>query len=268
MGENIDSNNNQVGGYQRDYEDIHHSRYDWFRKRKATPIVKDWNKIIIKPISENPWVFTIPANPKKWTDIQTLRLHGRVKIVNKTKNAAPARTENFSTVNNLFHSIFSSVQIRVNDVPFDDTSLGLYPFKAYFEVWMNTPDDFKRNQMEPINAWHYDSVGGTSTSLNEFQWAGEGDTENPNAAKYYEEETVDMTDAAGTKETVKLKRKKMIKTPGYNAGYVKRREGISAGSWNYFSIALKHDIYTSEVELIYLFLKSMEINLNSFLVCL
>ena len=243
----LPANNTGVGGFTESYDDMIHSRFDWFREKKLQNLVKGRRRIKIYPITANePYAFIIPANPKKWTDMQTLRFHARYRVWNVTRDSAPADTENFSLVNNIHHSMWAQISIRVNGDEFEDATTTTYPFKAYIQTLLNTDNYYKEIVLGPTSAWAYDTgTSGTGTSLNPYKTTTGLD---PNDFDDSTTEDVMMSEGPdyATWSLHKIKKRLRDKDEDYNEGYVKRRKGISTGSWVDFQMVPQHDLITTK----------------------
>ena len=238
----IPSNNAGVGGFTEQHDDHIYSRFDWFRTRKLQNLVKGRRRIKINPVSHtDPYQFVIPANPKRWTDMKTLTVGGKYRVWNATKDARPAATENFSVVNNLHHSMWASIGIRVNGDEFESSTTTTYPFQAYLPNLINVDNVYKETIMEPTLAWAYDAAYSTNEST-ELKPT----TPAPDDPAGYETEDVELQkDTENVFKKFVLKKRKLIKNPKYNEGYVKRRKGISEGAWRDFQFTPQHDLLTS-----------------------
>ena len=237
------TSNNTIGGFGQQHDDQIYSRFDWFRPKKIQNLLKGRRRIRINPTSkQSPYEFVIPPNPRMWTDLQTLILHGRYRVWNRTLKAEPAAGENWSVINNINHSIWAQVGIKVNGYEFEDATTTTYPFKAYCNTLLNFNDVYKSTVLESTNGWAYDNAYPNGTSLTENVVTQETESkeielrldDDPNAPQ------------PPTFKKYTMKRKKYTKNPDYNSGYAKRRKGIATGSWNEFHVILQHDLLTTE----------------------
>ena len=111
-----------------------------------------------------PYTFEIAPDPDKWTNLKSFRLHGRVRIQNKTKNADPASTEDWSVVNNFYQSLISKVIVKINGTEISDASSNPYPYKAYIETLLNYTKQFKTTVLKSAH-WMEDIPGKTGRTI-------------------------------------------------------------------------------------------------------
>lgn len=199
-----------VGGYGTNEERLLSSEFDLFTPQQYYKDVVKTIPLIVRPQAQGgqnniPYQLEVPFDPDKWTDLSSARLHGRAKIFNKTKNAAPAATENWSTANNFYHALFSKPVVKINGTEISDPSSNPYPYKSFFECLMNYSKEFKLTVLKSSH-WIEDKPYKTARVLQE--------TTN------------------GTKNAK------------FNQAYVDRREGLSGGAYNEFNIPLLSDIIT------------------------
>ena len=154
-----------------------------------------------------PFVFEISPDPEKWTNLSSLRLHGRVKVFNTTTNAAPAETENWSVINNFYQSLFSKVIVKINGTEISDPSSNPYPYKSYIETLLNYSNDFKEKILTASH-WFEDPPNKTARVLEKKKSDG-----SENAL--------------------------------FNPAYVERRTGIEKGAYNEFNLPIHSDIITA-----------------------
>merc|ERR1712101_101008 len=127
------------------------------------------SSIIIRPVntynSKGPIIFEIAPDPVKFTNAETFRLHGRMKI---TKQDGTALTnEKVAPVNNIFHSLWSKVTVKVNDVDIGDSTSSWYAYKAYLENHLSYSKSAKEKILSykgylPETAEKFDDVGTAS----------------------------------------------------------------------------------------------------------
>lgn len=202
-----------IGGLAISKDEVASSSFDLFSPIEIENSIIKANKIITRPIantsSRGPFNFVFPADPQKWTDVESLRLSGKVKL---KKSAAGILTnyvddENeISTVNNFFQSLFSSITCTINGVEITDPSANWYPFKTYIETILSYSTSTKDGRLK-ANCYIKDEA-------NKFDIIG-------------------TVDANG--KTV---------TPSTNAGYKKRKEFFSNSKPKYFNIPIHADICT------------------------
>ena len=129
-------------------------KFDLFAPISTNNDVFKSHKLFYRPISttnsKGPFVFDVQRDPEKWTDVKSLCLHGKMQIKKKSVNGAlinlPAN-EDIGVVNNIFHSLWSSVSIKINDTEITDPSSGVYPYKAYLENLLSYSPDTKQTKL-------------------------------------------------------------------------------------------------------------------------
>ena len=233
-----------IGGYGKEFSDIKHSRYDFHSDTKEPVFLKNRTEIRYDPINSsiNPYHFQIKTSNRAWLDPQTLQCCGHYRVRDSTggTTADPAVDQNFSLVNNTPHSLWKNMDVSINGVRFDCPQ-NMYAQKAYIEVLLNTPNEYKKTVLESTLAWAYDSPHGISTELEPvIKATGTDPTQD------YSEEDVEIQDDDGTWKETKVRRKKRKRVPGYNDGYVKRRRGNKTGSWISFRFTPQHDLITTD----------------------
>jgi hypothetical protein len=97
--------------------------------------------------SKGPFTFELPSEPEKFTDAESNRLHGRMRI--RKNDAGTLRNlpagEKVSVVNNIFNSLWSSINIRLNGTKKTDPSSRWYSYKCYFENLLSYSSATKDN---------------------------------------------------------------------------------------------------------------------------
>ena len=98
-----------IGGLNLSKDELTSSAFDVFAPIEIEASIKKANKIIARPIastnSRGPFKFVFPSDPEKWTDCESIRLSGRVKI---QKNDGGILS-NFSVGNNEVSTVNNSV---------------------------------------------------------------------------------------------------------------------------------------------------------------
>lgn len=133
-----------IGGLSIGKDEVASSSFDLFSPIEIETSIRDATKINVRPIaaadSGGPFKFCIPADPDKWTDVESIRLRGKVTL----KNSAGGTKTNFtnagnevSTVNNFYQSLFGSVIVTLNGVEISDPARNWYPYKSYLETLLS-----------------------------------------------------------------------------------------------------------------------------------
>ena len=139
-----------IGGFSTSSEEYVESKFDLFSKAEYETGIKKIVTQTFRPISstssKGPFQFVIPADPEKFTNAESIRLHGKMRI-RKEKNGdlINLNDENVSTVNNIFNSLWSSVKTRLNNFEISDPSSRWYAYKSYFENHLSYSTSSKKN---------------------------------------------------------------------------------------------------------------------------
>ena len=76
-----------IGGLQLEKEELSDSKFDLFEKTDYEVGIKQSIAQSFRPLtsasSQGPFSFLIPSDPDKFTDAESLRLHGRMRIKKK-----------------------------------------------------------------------------------------------------------------------------------------------------------------------------------------
>jgi hypothetical protein len=202
-----------IGGLAISKDEVSSSSFDVFSPIEIENSLSKASKIVTRPIassnSRGPFKFIINADPVKWTDCESIRLSGKVKLQKKTENTLSNfddTANEISTVNNFFQSLYSSIICTVNGVEITDPSGNWYPYKSYLETLLSYSKSTKEGRLQSHcyftdKANHFDSLG---------QINGNGKTTTESA----------------------------------NDGYVKRKEKFKNSKFVYFNIPLNMDLCT------------------------
>ena len=139
-----------IGGLNASSEEFVESKFDLFSKVEYENGIKKIVTQTFRPIStttsKGPFSFIIPNDPEKFTNIESLRLHGKMRIGKKDGDKFANLTgENVSTVNNIFNSLWSSINVQLNETEITDPSSRWYAFKSYFENHLSYSTPTKEN---------------------------------------------------------------------------------------------------------------------------
>ena len=166
-----DSGSIGIGGLSLGKDEVSSSAFNVFAPIEIENSIKKANKVTTRPIastnSRGPFKFVIPADPDKWTDCESIRLSGKVKIQKNSggtlSNFTPIDNE-VSTVNNFFQSLFSSVECSINGVEITDPTGNWYPYKSYLETLFSYSKSTKEGRLQS-NCFYsddesnFDSIG-------------------------------------------------------------------------------------------------------------
>ena len=208
-----DSGSIGIGGLSLSKDEVSSSAFNVFAPIEFENSIKKANKVTTRPIastnSRGPFKFVIPADPDKWTDCESIRLSGKVKIQKNNggtlSNFTPTDNE-VSTVNNFYQSLFSSVECSINGVEITDPTGNWYPYKSYLETLFSYSKSTKDGRLQ--------STCFFSDDESDFDSIGE----------------IDQNGA-----TTKVSN---------NSGYKVRKELFKNSTENYFNIPIHSDLCT------------------------
>ena len=140
-----------IGGFSNNQEELAESKFDLFSKVEVETGVKKTVPQTFRPIStsssQGPYSFVIPKDPHKFTDAGSIRLHGKMCIKKRDSNGVLSNisTDNVSTVNNIFNSLWSSINTKLNGTEISDPTSSWYAYKSYLENHLSYSEATKRN---------------------------------------------------------------------------------------------------------------------------
>ena len=118
-----------IGGLNVEKDESVDSNFDLFGKTEYEVGVKKLVSQIFRPLSSpnttGPFTFKIPSDPDKFTNAQSLRLHGRMRIKKRdrqTEALTNLSNEYVAPINNIFNSLWSSISIMLNGCEITDPS--------------------------------------------------------------------------------------------------------------------------------------------------
>ena len=159
-----------IGGLNLGKDELASSQFDLFDNVEIETGVKKMFTQTFHPISSSsskgPFTFEVPSDPGKFTDAESIRLHGRMRIMKKDAGELkklPAG-EKVSVVNNIFNSLWSSINVRLNGTEITDPSSRWYSYKSYFENLLSYSSATKGNILSfkgfiKDDATKFDEVG-------------------------------------------------------------------------------------------------------------
>ena len=164
-----------IGGLSVGKDEFASSSFDMFSNPEIENGIKKTFVQTFRPISSTssrgPFTFDIPADPNKFTDTESIRLHGAMRIMKYDQDKLKPLTANekVSTVNNIFNSLWSSVSTQLNGTEITDPSSKWYAFKAYFENHLSYSSSCKDNILSSKGyfkdiAGKFDDVGTSSAN--------------------------------------------------------------------------------------------------------
>ena len=169
-----------IGGMNVERDEFAHSNFNLFENTEYEVGVKKLVSQIFRPLSTpnttGPFSFKIPSDPDKFTIAQSLRLHGRMRIRRKdlvTDVLSNLTTEYVAPINNIFDSLWSSINIKLNGCEITDPSSKWYAYKAYLENHISYSSSCKENVLS-YKGYHKDSPG-------KFDDVGDSSTTTPSS---------------------------------------------------------------------------------------
>ena len=202
-----------IGGLSLSKDEVSSSAFNVFGPIELESSIKKANKVTARPIastnSRGPFKFVIPPDPDKWTDCESIRLSGKVKIQKNnggTLSNFKANDNEVSTVNSFYQSLFSSVECSINGVEITDPTGNWYPYKSYLETLLSFSKSTKEGRLQSTCFY--------SDDKNEFDSIGEIDQ-----------------NGATTKES-------------NNSGYKVRKDFFKNSKERYFNIPIHSDLCT------------------------
>ena len=144
----------EINGLMKNANHYASNKFNLFAPIDINKGYKKAHVVTARPISSTtsngPYSFEFAPTPDKFTDTKTLELCGRMRIVQRKENntiEALTVNDNVSTVNNIFHSAFSSVDIYINDLLITDSSSNWYSFRSYIEKLLTFSKNTKEMQL-------------------------------------------------------------------------------------------------------------------------
>ena len=110
-----------IGGLSTGKDETATSKFNLFEDLEIETGVSKIYTQTFHPISttdsKGPFIFEIPADPEKFTDAESFLLHRRMRIRARSGNTLTnlPSDENVSTVDNIFSSLWSSINVQLND---------------------------------------------------------------------------------------------------------------------------------------------------------
>jgi len=166
-----------VGGMSTGKDELASSCFDLFSFPEIETGIQKAFQQTFRPISSTtsmgPFTFDIPADPDKFTDAESIRLHGAMRIMAQKAGASANLPggEKVSPINNVFNSLWSSVNIQLNGTEITDPSSRWYAYKSYFENNLSYSTSSKESILSSRGYFKdtpekYDDVGSGGQSLN------------------------------------------------------------------------------------------------------
>lgn len=104
-----------------------------------------------------PIEFIFPPQTEKWTDLNQSFLFLKLKVT-KDDGANLEGDTNVGVVNNLFHSLFSSIDLYLNN-KLVTSNTDTYPYRAYIENLLSFNQSAKTSHLKALELWTEDTAG-------------------------------------------------------------------------------------------------------------
>ena len=164
-----------IGGFSKNREELVASKFDLFSHPEYETGVKKLIPQTFRPIStstsQGPYSFVIPSDPEKLTDTGSIRLHGKMCIKKRDSNGSLSilAGENVSTVNNIFSSLWSSINTKLNGTEISDPTSSWYAYKSYLENHLSYSTGVKNKVVSSKGYFEdsknaYDNVASTTNN--------------------------------------------------------------------------------------------------------
>ena len=101
-----------------------------------------------------PIEFVVPSHTEYYTDLSQSYLYLKCRIL-KPDGSNVDSGKKVSPVNNFFHSMFSSIDLYVNN-KLVTSNMDTYPYRAYLENLFSYGSDVKDNQLKAGEFWYED----------------------------------------------------------------------------------------------------------------
>lgn len=104
-----------------------------------------------------PIEFIIPPQTERWTDLSQSYLYIKLKVLNQDGTDL-ANDVNVSPVNNFLHSLFSTIDVYLNNKLITNNS-DTYPYRAYIENLLSFNKESKTTHLKGGDLWISDTPG-------------------------------------------------------------------------------------------------------------
>ena len=145
----------EINGLMKNVNKYVSDQFNLFAPIDINEGYKKSHTVTARPISNTnsngPYTFEFAPTPDKFTYAKSLELCGRVRIISRKSNSTDIETltanDTVSTINNIFHSLFSSIDIYVNDLLITDPSSNWYSYRSYIEKLLTFSKNTKAVQL-------------------------------------------------------------------------------------------------------------------------
>ena len=124
-----------IGGLSISRDEISSSLFNPFESVEVNSSFVSSMTVEVRPITNlqvrGPHTFVFPPDPTNWTQPDSLRLSGRMRILKKVNNmnVACVEVDDVSCINNYIHSLFKSVDVKLNGTEIADPNSAPYGYK-------------------------------------------------------------------------------------------------------------------------------------------
>ena len=121
--------------------------------------------------NDSPIEFMIPPQTEFWTDLSQSFLYVKFKIIQAADDSALANDANIAPVNNFLHSMFSNIDLYLNNKLITSGSNN-YPYRAYIENLLSYSPESKKTHLRAGELWIKDTAGHMTDAQTEGNNAG------------------------------------------------------------------------------------------------
>ena len=176
----------RIGGLSVSENEISLSIFDLFEPVDINTSIVSSSKVEARPVSNTQnnhfYTFIFPPDPTSWTQPDSIRLSGKMRIMRKVNNMMLmecGQEDDVSCINNYVHSLFNRVDVKLNDTEIGDPSSSPYPYKAHFETLFSYSKSTKEGRLG-INGFNKD----TANSIDSITTAIDGNIVISNNSAY------------------------------------------------------------------------------------
>ena len=160
-----------IGGHSKSASEIMTtSKLDYWSPLIIENGVKQSYEIELRPHSNSyngPYEFSLQADDRKFVDMSTLTLHGRmgVRVFDDELGAViPSKIKeipksDWGLINNFYQSLFSSIIIKINDTEIGDLAYNSYPYISYLQTLLGTSSSQATNHILSQRGFIKDDLG-------------------------------------------------------------------------------------------------------------
>ena len=106
--------------------------------------------------SDGPIIFNVGGSPDHYIDLNDTQLFLKIKV-NKGATGKLAQADDIAPVNNILHSLFSDIQLKIGDRVVEG-GVNMYPYRAYLNNLLMFSDDVKKEQLT-LSGFFKDTAG-------------------------------------------------------------------------------------------------------------